>query len=298
MSNRAPAIPTNVISVVLSFVQDRTTWNSLCSANKEFYEAGMGVTPPWPETKFKLGPNGTTESLKFSPCGSFLACGANSPPYLLSICDRRGRLTRLIGHTSMISDLSFSKDGKYLASASANDNSIRIWPSNYSTGLPQQSDKTLLGHWRRIQCFEIAPDDSNILVSVDYTDIKVWNVETEVCAHHFNYMTHHFCYSGGPYRPILSMFVPPAGEKDDHKCIFVASAGKLIRTCWDDSSGAIASDIIDMPGMGQEVRKAAFSHCGSLLAALSHEGFSGGSVNVSLCCDTESYEFGAKGHHG
>jgi WD40 repeat protein len=204
MSNRAPAIPSNVISVVLSFVQDRTTWNSVCSANKEFYEAGRGMTPPWPDTKFKLGPNGTTKSLKFSPCGSFLACGANSSsPYLLSICDRRGRLTRLICHTSSISDLSFSKNGKYLASVSASDTFIRIWPTN-STGLPQQSDKKLLGHWRRIQCFDFAPNHSNILVSVDSADIKVWNVETEGC-------THRFYSGGGPNRyigTIRSIYFP------------------------------------------------------------------------------------------
>jgi hypothetical protein len=60
--DRAPAIPTNVISVVLSFVQDRTTWNSVCSANKEVYKAGMGMMPPWPEIKLKLGQQiGTTK---------------------------------------------------------------------------------------------------------------------------------------------------------------------------------------------------------------------------------------------
>jgi WD40 repeat protein len=269
--DRAPVIPTNVISVVLSFVQDRTTWNSLCSANKEVYKTGMGMTPPWPETKFKLGQDGF-RCLKFSPCGSFLASGDISPPYLLSICDRRGRLTRLIGHTSSISDLSFSKDGRYLASA-AYDTSIRIWPTN-STGLPEQSDKKLQGHRPRIQFFDFAPDDSNILVSVDYTDINVWNVETEVC-------THHLDYSNGPYRTIRSMFVHPAGEKD-HKCIFVTSDGKLIRTCWDDYSGAIASDIVDMPGLGQVVHKSTFSHCGSLLAASSYRRDMASHIDVTL----------------
>jgi hypothetical protein len=106
--DRAPDIPISIISVVLSFVQDRTTWNSLRSANKEVYKAGMGMTPPWPKTKLNLGQqDGSTISLKFSPCGSFLACGANSHPYLLSICDRRGRPSHLMGHTSIISHLSF-----------------------------------------------------------------------------------------------------------------------------------------------------------------------------------------------
>jgi WD40 repeat protein len=112
-----------------------------------------------------------------------------------------------------------------------------------------------------MQCFDFAPDDSNILVSVDSADIKVWNVETEVC-------THIFDYSGeGPNRSIGTIFT---GDKD-HKCIFVTSAGFLIRTCWDDLSGTIARDIVDMPGLGQEVQKSAFAHCGSLLAVSSYQ---------------------------
>jgi WD40 repeat protein len=262
--------------MILPFRQERRTWNSVCSASKQFYTAGMERTPPWPVTKLNPEHVGT-RSLKFSSCGSFLACGADAVPYLVSICDRRGRITRLIGHTSSIHQLSFSKDGKYLASTGA-AKSVRIWPTN-STGLPQQSDKTLLGHGRAIVCMDFARGDSNILVCADSTEIKVWDVETEVC-------THHFHYSGGAYRPTrlirsMLMFVP-TGNKD-HKCIFVTSAGTLIRTCWGDLSGNIMSDIVDLPGLGQ-VRKAAFSHCGSLLAAWSYEGFQlgDGSIHVSL----------------
>jgi hypothetical protein len=37
-----PVIPINLIShLVLPFVQDRPTWNAVCSANKELHEAGM-----------------------------------------------------------------------------------------------------------------------------------------------------------------------------------------------------------------------------------------------------------------
>jgi WD40 repeat protein len=264
--DRTPAIPTNIISdLILPFVQDRGTWNSVCSATKELYEASMGMTPPWPETKFNLGQS--VRSLKFSPSGSFLACGSRTAPYRVSICDRRGRITRLTGHTSCVSHLSFSKDGKYLASAGDEDRSIRIWPTN-STGLPEQSGKSLRGHLCAIACFDFAPDDSNILVSVsssgsgDVTgaDIKVWNVETEVCTRHINH--------GSRYIRIRSMFFP-AGDKD-YKCIFVTSAGLLIRTCWDGLSDTIASDIVNMPGL-DGVLNSAFSPCGSLLAASSHD---------------------------
>jgi hypothetical protein len=53
-----PVIPINLIShLVLPFVQDRPTWNAVCSANKELHEAGMRMNPPWPQTKLELGQN-------------------------------------------------------------------------------------------------------------------------------------------------------------------------------------------------------------------------------------------------
>jgi WD40 repeat protein len=127
----------------------------------------MKMTPPWPQTKIKLGR--FIGALKFSPCGSFLASGAYTSPYLVQICDRRGRQTCLRGHTSKILCLSFSHDGNYLASAGCReyDDSIRIWPTHPTTRLPQQSEKTLRGHRGVITCLDFSPGDSNILASGD-----------------------------------------------------------------------------------------------------------------------------------
>ena len=244
----------------------------------------MERTPPWPETEVDLGQDqedhGTT-SLKFSPCGSFLvASGAYSDdpddPSLVSICDRRGKITHLAGHESSVVLLSFSKDGKYLASAGA-DNSIRIWPTNRTTGLPQQSDKTLLGHRGPIACLDFAPDDSNILVCGDSYDIKVWDVETEVCTHQIEF--NGSCWPGWY---IQSMYLPPAKDKV-HTCIFVISNGALIRTRWDPQSDGITSDIGSMSGLRQ-VETSVFSHCGSLLAASSRDssGAGVGSIHLTL----------------
>jgi hypothetical protein len=111
-----PAIPINadlILTLVLPFIQGRLTWNSVCIANKELHEAGMRMTPPWPETKLMM----EQSALKFSPCGSLLASGAYLPPFLVHIWDRRGRQTWLTGHTSSIFFLSFSNDGNCLASA-------------------------------------------------------------------------------------------------------------------------------------------------------------------------------------
>ena len=201
-------------------------------------------------------------ALKFSPCGSFLASGTCSSPYLVHIWDRRGRQTWLTGHNSPISFLSFSSHGKYLASTEFNhedDKTIRLWPTN-STRLPQQSDKTLRGHHTSIIiCLDFSSHDRKSLASGDYLAIKLWNVEQEVCIYTFDHLN----------GSIQSLFFPAADE--GYTCTFVTSRGTLIRTCWNDLSG-ITSDIVDMPGLG-EVQRSAFSHCGSLLAASPHHGY-------------------------
>jgi WD40 repeat protein len=260
-----PVIPINLISHLILPFLDRPTWNAVCSANKELHEAGMRMTPPWPATKLRMGLNVAT--LKFSPCGSFLATGAYSSPYLVHICDRRGRQTCLTGHTQGILFLSFSNDGNYLASAGCSryDTSIQIWPANSTTRLPQQSDKTLRGHQRVINCLDFSPDDTNILASGEYGTIKLWNVEQEVCIFSFD----HFCGS------IRSLYFPV--EDEGQKCIFVTADGSLVRTWWNDLS-EIESDIVDMPGLGS-VQTLTFSHCRSLLAAVSLGG-GGGAVTI------------------
>jgi WD40 repeat protein len=247
-----PAIPINLIShLILPFVQDRTTWNGVCSANKELHEAGMKMTPPWPATQIRMLEK--VGSLKFSPCGSFLASSDYFHPYLVHICDRRGRQTRLWGHTAGIQLLSFSNDGNYLASAGCSlfDKSIRIWPTNTTTRLPQQSDKTLRGHEGYITCLDFSPGDSNLLASGDADAIKLWNVEQEVCIYRFDHSCGH----------IRSLCFPV--QDKGKKCIFVTANGSLIRTWWNDLSD-IESDIVDMPGLDR-VQVSAFSPCGSLL---------------------------------
>jgi WD40 repeat protein len=255
-----PVIPINLIShLILPFLPDRTTWNAVCSTNKELHQAGLKFTPPWPATKLRLGR--FVEALKFSPCGSFLALGANVSPFLVHICDRRGRQTCLSGHTSGISILSFSNDGNYLASAGSRrgHRSIRIWPTNSTTRLPQQSDKMLRGHQRRIDCFDFSPGDSNLLASGDARAIKLWDIEQEVCIYSFD-------HSRGYVR---SMYLSAGDEAQ--KCIFVTTLGSLIRTSLDDLS-YIESDIVDMPILLGRVLTSAFSHCGSLLATVSPDG--------------------------
>jgi WD40 repeat protein len=223
------------------------------------------MTPPWPATKLELGQGRSVGALKFSPCGSFLASGAYSSPYQVHVCDRRGRQTCLRGHTMSILFLSFSTDGKYLASAghSYHDTSIRIWPTDSTTRLPRQSDKRLLLNGL-ITCLDFSPADSNILASGEAgAAIKLWNVEQEVCIYSFD----HYCGS------IQSLYFPVQDE--GHTCIFVTSCGSLIQTHWGRNPGIltipllIRPETVRMPGLFAlgGVGISALSNCGSLLAA-------------------------------
>jgi WD40 repeat protein len=107
---------------------------------------------------------------------------------------------------------------------------------------------------------DFSPGDSNILASGDAgAAIKLWNVEQEVCIYSFDNRCGY----------IQSLCFPVQDE--GQKCIFVTEYGSLIRTWWNDFSD-IESDIVGMPGLGG-VGTSAFSHCGSLLAATSPDGF-------------------------
>jgi WD40 repeat protein len=199
-------IPANLIAaLILPFVEDRSTWNSLCSANKELRKAGKRMRPPWPNTTLNVGDGTFVMALAFSPCKSFLAYSITGQ-HVVHVWDRYGEHTQLEGHTSEISCLQYSLDGKHLASGSS-DEPIRLWRTitsesaahssssdesrnrGLSRGTPQaQPDVILLGHGlgRVITSLAFSPTDSNILASgCQEGEIKLWDVVNQVCIHSF-----------------------------------------------------------------------------------------------------------------
>jgi hypothetical protein len=76
-SSSIPKTPLDLMSdLVLPFVADRATWNSICSTNNELRRAGKKMTPPWPSKSFNLGH--LVRHVAFSPSGLQLGFACNA----------------------------------------------------------------------------------------------------------------------------------------------------------------------------------------------------------------------------
>jgi WD40 repeat protein len=245
-----------IIGSILPFVQDRSTWNNLCVANKELRDAGRTMTPPWPETTIETIQN-VAMVMTFSPCGHYLAFarahGAGSRSFVQILDRRDGQLTPLRGHILDIFCLTFSDDGKYLASG-GNDTLIRIWPTNSTSKPTQQSGKTLPGHpTEKVQCLAFS-SDSNILASGSSDEIKLWNVEDSVCIQTFDHQ------HGSTSSLVFS------GSGESIKCFAATTDGSLICISRNGSHSEFTSDLI-VDGATRFLNTA-FSPCGSFLATV------------------------------
>jgi WD40 repeat protein len=251
-------LPMNlIIGSILPFVQDRSTWNHLCVANKELRDAGRTMTPPWPETTLQQMQN-FTMAMVFSPCGQYLAYGTvgreESPPFVQILDCQYGEQTSLRGHLRDISCLAFSDDGKYLASG-GNERLIRIWPSD-STRKPTQQlrDKSLPGHTTEVvNCLAFA-SDSNILASGSRDEIKLWNVEDGVCIHNLR------------HRRVTPSSLVFKGVGESIQCLAATTDGLLIRISRNSSPYDFTSDVF-FDGATLSFCTV-FSSCGSFLATV------------------------------
>ncbi|MDF5718440.1 MAG: AAA family ATPase, partial [Rhizonema sp. NSF051] len=79
---------------------------------------------------------------------------------------------RLEGHSSIVYSVSFSPDGKTLASASF-DNTIKLW--NVATG---KQIKTLSGHSNSVNSVSFSPDGKTLASASADKTIKLWDVAT------------------------------------------------------------------------------------------------------------------------
>jgi WD40 repeat protein len=283
-STVASMIPINLIAaLILPYVQDRSTWNSVCFANKELREAGKRMRPPWPNTTLNVE-DGVVRALAFSPCKSFLACGSEGLKKhdLVHVWDRQGEQTQLEGHTRAIACLQYSLDGRYLASGSS-DGMVRLWRTMASESAahsslsdesrnrgtpPAQFDIILLGHMSDITALAFSPTDSNLLASgCRAGEIKLWDVISQVCIHAFDPQL-------GKIGTIL--FSP----EDNIQCYVVTRVGSMIRIVRNNRM-EFAATILEEPSLGK-YPIAAFSPCGTFFAACSYPATRGSKGELAL----------------
>lgn len=78
-----------------------------------------------------------------------------------------------IGHTEQVSSLSFTRDGRYIASGSA-DNSIRVW--KVQTRLLAYGP--FLGHTSRVNSVDFSPNGKHVVSGSWDKTIRIWNLES------------------------------------------------------------------------------------------------------------------------
>jgi outer membrane protein OmpA-like peptidoglycan-associated protein len=79
----------------------------------------------------------------------------------------------LVGHNKRITQAEFTKDGRYLLTASA-DSTVRLW--NLETGL---MEKIYVGHLDKVNGISISPDGNYFVSCSDDGNVLMWEIMTE-----------------------------------------------------------------------------------------------------------------------
>ena len=148
---------------VLSYIPDRTVWNSIASCNQDMYEKSKAYLPPWP-TNYKLNCYSEPRIAVWSPCGTKIACTTHDSKIFIfgqqhgPILHGDGNEFGWIAHHGVynnINDLKFSPDGRFLVSADQ-DGIVRLWDSTTGGDYEQlQGTATTRTSRRAITCASV-----------------------------------------------------------------------------------------------------------------------------------------------
>ncbi|MDJ0620988.1 MAG: hypothetical protein QNJ63_30335 [Calothrix sp. MO_192.B10] len=148
---------------------------------------------------------------------------------------------RLEAHTSEVNDVSFSPDGKLIASASA-DNTIKLW----------QSDGKLLhtfkGHRKKVNSVSFSPNGKTIISGSADNCIKIWSLDGKLL---HTLLAHTDIVNSVIFSP-------------DGQTIASASTDKTIRI-WNQNGNLLRT----IPAHKEPVRSLAWSSDGKIIASAS-----------------------------
>jgi WD40 repeat protein len=123
-------------------------------------------------------------AVAFHPDGKQFAVGCVDQ--MIYLCDLAGKIqTRWPAHAVAVSSLSFSPDGKLLASSGA-DGIVRVWP----LATPGQRSTAIAGHNGPVSGVAFRKDNQHLLTSGADLLIKLWKLEGEGAKELQNYRGH------------------------------------------------------------------------------------------------------------
>nr|WP_313954524.1 hypothetical protein [Aulosira sp. FACHB-615] len=171
--------------------------------------------------------------------GVYLQAGENPANRAIAV-----EVNTLEGHNSRVNSVSFSPDGKTLASGS-DDKTIKLW--DISTG---KILKTLTGHSNSVNSVSFSPDGKTLASGSYDQTIKLWDVST-----------------GKPLKTLSghNSYVNSISFSPDGKTLASVSWDKTIKL-WDVSTGKFLKTL---SGHNSSVNSISFSPDGKTLASVS-----------------------------
>jgi WD40 repeat protein len=115
---------------------------------------------------------GGEKSVRYSPDGKRLATVDGANVKIWDVASRQVIHT-LVGHTALVTDFSFSRNGKRLASASR-DNTVKVWDLE-----TPECIRDLIGHTKVVSCVAFDEDGTRLVSSGQDGCVKVWDLKPE-----------------------------------------------------------------------------------------------------------------------